>query len=122
MKKSSGLSFLRIVIFVVLVLPLAVATASGTAPASRINLSAAGTAGNNQVTPAAAAVKKPISYDAYDGWRSIQGAQLSRDGQWLVYALVPQDGDGELVALNLKTNKEYRAARGKQPVLTVDGK
>jgi dipeptidyl aminopeptidase/acylaminoacyl peptidase len=66
--------------------------------------------------------KKPISYDAYDGWRSIQGTQLSRDGQWLVYALVPQDGDGALVALNLKTDKEYRAARGKQPVVTVDGK
>ena len=66
--------------------------------------------------------KKPLSYDAYDGWRSIQGTQLSRDGQWLVYALVPQDGDGELVALDLKTNKEYRAPRGKQPVITIDGK
>jgi dipeptidyl aminopeptidase/acylaminoacyl peptidase len=70
----------------------------------------------------AAGTKKPISYDAYDGWRSIQGPQLSRDGQWLVYALVPQDGDGELVALDLKTNKEFRAARGKQPVVTADGK
>ena len=104
MEKKAGLSLLRIVILVVLVLPLAVATipvatASGTA-----------------------AAKKPISYDAYDGWRSIQGTQLSRDGQWLVYALVPQDGDGELVALNLKTNKDYRSARGKQPVFTVDGK
>ncbi len=68
------------------------------------------------------AAKKPLSYDAYDGWRSIQGTQLSRDGQWLVYALVPQDGDGELVALNLKTNKEYRSPRGKQPTITVDGK
>jgi len=68
------------------------------------------------------AAKKPISYDAYDGWRSIQGTQLSRDGQWLVYALVPQDGDGELVALNLKTNKEYRSPRGKQPTITVDGR
>jgi len=66
--------------------------------------------------------KKPLSYDAYDGWRSIQGTQLSRDGRWLVYALVPQDGDGELVALDLKANKEYRAARGRQPVITVDGK
>ena len=73
------------------------------------------------VLPLAAGAKKPVSYDAYDGWRSIQGTQLSRDGQWLVYALVPQDGDSELVALNLKTNKEYRAARGKQPVITVDG-
>ena len=70
----------------------------------------------------ALAAKKPVSYDAYDGWRSIQGAQLSRDGQWLVYALLPQDGDGELVALNLKTNKEFRSPRGKQPTVTVDGK
>jgi dipeptidyl aminopeptidase/acylaminoacyl peptidase len=70
----------------------------------------------------ALAAKKPISYDAYDGWRSIQGTQLSRDGQWLVYALVPQDGDGELVVLNLKTNQEYRSPRGKQPVVTVDAK
>jgi dipeptidyl aminopeptidase/acylaminoacyl peptidase len=66
--------------------------------------------------------KKPVGYDAYDGWRSIQGTQLSRDGRWLVYALVPQDGDGELVALDLKTNREFRAPRGKQPVVTVDGR
>ncbi len=69
----------------------------------------------------ALAAKKPLTYDAYDGWRSIQGTQLARDGSWLVYALVPQDGDGELVALNLKTNKETRAARGRGPVLTMDG-
>ncbi|HVP90439.1 MAG TPA: prolyl oligopeptidase family serine peptidase, partial [Terriglobales bacterium] len=68
------------------------------------------------------AAKKPLSYDAYDGWRSIQGAQLSRDGHWLVYALVPEDGDGELVALDLKTNREFRSPRGKQPTTTVDGK
>ncbi len=70
----------------------------------------------------AASVKKPISYDAYDGWRSIQGTQVSRDGTWLAYALVAQDGDGELVVRNLRTDKEYRAARGNAPVITVDGK
>jgi hypothetical protein len=73
-------------------------------------------------TGTAAGTKKPLSYDAYDGWRSIQGTQLSRDGQWLVCALVPEDGDGELAALNLQTNKEYRSPRGKQPVITADGK
>ena len=70
----------------------------------------------------AQSAKKPLGYDAYNGWRSIQGTQLARDGQWLVYALAPQDGDGELVALNLTTNREYRSPRGKQPVLTADGK
>jgi len=69
-----------------------------------------------------ASAKKPLSYDAYDGWRSIQGTQLTRDGQWLVYALVPQDGDGEIVALNLKTGREFRSPRGKQAMVTVDGK
>ena len=24
--------------------------------------------------------KRPISYDAYDGWRTIQGTKISRDG------------------------------------------
>ena len=69
-----------------------------------------------------AAAKKPLSYDAYDGWRSIQATQISRDGEWLVYALSPQDGDGELVVRNLKTGKEFRAARGQAPVLTVDAR
>ena len=70
----------------------------------------------------APAAKKPLSYDAYDGWRSIQGTQLSRDGLWLVYALVPQDGDGELVARDLGGSREFRAPRGKQPVITADGR
>jgi dipeptidyl aminopeptidase/acylaminoacyl peptidase len=70
----------------------------------------------------AAAAKKPLTYDAYNGWRSIQSTQLARDGAWLVYALVPQDGDGELVVRNLKTDKEFRSPRGQSPVLTADGK
>ncbi|MCA1562603.1 MAG: prolyl oligopeptidase family serine peptidase [Acidobacteria bacterium] len=68
-----------------------------------------------------AAEKKPITHDVYDGWRSIQGTQLSRDGTWLVYALTPQDGDGELVARNLKTGAEFRHPRGRAPVITPDG-
>ena len=69
-----------------------------------------------------APAKKPITYDAYNGWRSIQGTQLSRDGQWLAFALTPQDGDGELVVRDLKTDKEYRAGRGSAPAITADGK
>ena len=74
------------------------------------------TAGLSAQTPA----KRPISYDAYDGWKTIQGTKISRDGTWLVYALVPQDGDGELVVRNLKTGTETRQARGREPVITAD--
>ncbi|HWK08829.1 MAG TPA: hypothetical protein VNR64_02175, partial [Vicinamibacterales bacterium] len=66
--------------------------------------------------------KRPIAYDAYDAWRSIQGTQLSRDGTWLVYALVPEEADGELVARNLATGAEFRSPRGKSPVITPDGR
>ena len=69
-----------------------------------------------------AGAKKPVSYQAYDGWRSIQDTRLARDGSWLVYALVPQDGDGEIVALNLKSGAEYRHPRGKDPVISADGR
>jgi dipeptidyl aminopeptidase/acylaminoacyl peptidase len=56
--------------------------------------------------------KRPLMHNDYDSWRSIQGQQLSRDGRWLAYALVPQDGDGEVVARNLATGAEWRHTRG----------
>ena len=66
--------------------------------------------------------KKPITHDVYDSWKSIQGTKVSRDGAWVAYALVSQDGDGELVVRNLNTNAEYRAPRGRDPIITPDGK
>ncbi len=66
--------------------------------------------------------KKPITHDVYALWRSIQGSVLSRDGAWLVYALVPQEGDGEIVARNLKAGTEYRHPRGRGAAITADGK
>src|SRR5579863_1525983 len=70
---------------------------------------------------AQAPVKRPLSYDTYDYWRSISGTKLSRDGQWLAYALTSQGEDGDLVVRNLKTGKDYHAARGTNPTFTPDG-
>jgi len=69
-----------------------------------------------------AAQKRPITHDIYDSWRSIQGTRVSRDGVWLAYALVAQEGDGELVLLNLKTSQELRQPRGRDAVITADGR
>src|SRR5262245_34279383 len=66
--------------------------------------------------------KRPITHDVYDSWKSIQGTKVSRDGVWVAYALVLQDGDGELVVRNLQAGTEYRAPRGRDPVFTPDGK
>ncbi len=66
--------------------------------------------------------KKPLSYDAYDAWWSIQGTTLSRDGDWLAYALTSQGLDGQLVVRNLRTGQELRHPRGTNPAFTPDGK
>ena len=66
--------------------------------------------------------KKPLSYDAYDAWWSIQGTTLSRDGEWLAYALTSQGLDGQLVVRNLRTGQELRHPRGTNPAFTPDGK
>src|SRR5437899_6171953 len=64
---------------------------------------------------AAAAAKRPLTHNDYDGWRSIQGQQLAPDGKHLAYALFPQDGDGELVVRNLATGQERREKVGARP-------
>ena len=68
------------------------------------------------------AAKKPLGYDVYDSWRSIGGTQISRNGDWVVYELLAQDGDGELVARSLRNTTEHRTPRGRNPVITPDGK
>jgi len=67
----------------------------------------------SNLTPAQQpAGKRPLQHSDYDSWRSIQGQQLSRDGKFLAYALVPQEGDGEVVVRNLATGTEWRHPRG----------
>ncbi len=64
----------------------------------------------------ASTTKRPLSHSDYDSWRAIQGQSLSRDGKFVAYALVPQDGDGEVVVRNITTGVEWRAPRGAAPV------
>lgn len=79
------------------------------------------------LTPVAAAVqptdaRRPLTYDVYANWRSIQGTQLSRDGQWVAYALVAQEADGELVVRHLTDGREWRSPRGTAPIFSADGR
>jgi len=58
--------------------------------------------------------KRPITHNDYDSWRTIQGQQISRDGKFVAYAYLPEDGDGEIVARNVASGTEWRAPRGYQ--------
>ena len=65
--------------------------------------------------PAAQTAKRPLSHDDYDAWRSIYTPTLTRDGRFLVYSFMPQEGDGELVVRDLKTGQERREGVGAMP-------
>ena len=62
-----------------------------------------------------AATKRPLRHQDYDSWHSIQAPQISRDGKFVAYAFMAQDGDSEIVARNLATGAEWRAPRGYHP-------
>jgi dienelactone hydrolase len=59
--------------------------------------------------------KRPLTHSDYDGWKAIQGAQISADGRFVAYTLTPQEGDAELVVKDLQTGKEFRHGRGATP-------
>src|ERR1044071_3305543 len=62
-----------------------------------------------------APAKRPLTHQDYDSWRSISAQQISRDGKFVAYAYVPQDGDGEIVVRNIGTGVDWRAPRGYRP-------
>src|SRR3982751_2245581 len=64
-----------------------------------------------QIAPA----KRSLTHQDYDSWRSITAQQISRDGKFVAYAFVPQDGDGDIVVRNIATGVEWKAPRGYRP-------
>src|SRR5688500_13812807 len=64
---------------------------------------------------AAPATKRALTHNDYDSWRSVLAQQVSRDGKFVAYAYVPQDGDGEIVVRNVATGVDWRAPRGYRP-------
>src|SRR5690348_12860699 len=59
--------------------------------------------------------KRALTHRDYDNWKTIVGEKLSDDGKFLVYTLVPQEGDGELVLRNLETGTERKETIGSRP-------
>ena len=77
-----------------------------------VAISVAGMLAACSLAAVAQAPKRPLTPDDWDHWRSISSPAISNDGRWVVYSLVPQVGDGELVVRSTSNATEYRVPRG----------
>jgi len=68
------------------------------------------------------AQKKPLDHTVYDGWKSVGERMISNDGKFIVYAVNPQEGDGELVIQNVSTQNKKIVPRGYNAVITEDSR
>ncbi|WP_343318407.1 S9 family peptidase [Sphingobacterium multivorum] len=54
---------------------------------------------------AAHAQKKPLDHTVYDSWQSVSAPYISKSGKFVLFQVVPQEGDNQLF-LKTKENKE----------------
>jgi len=56
--------------------------------------------------------KRALTHQDYDSWHSIQAPQISRDGKFVAYAYMAQDGDSEIVVRSLTTRATRLSSAG----------
>ena len=66
------------------------------------------------------AQKPALDHSVYDSWKSLRGITLPQNGDVLMYAVAPQEGDSELVIENIRTNKKVTVPRATRAVLSQD--
>jgi dipeptidyl aminopeptidase/acylaminoacyl peptidase len=66
--------------------------------------------------------KKPLTHDVYDGWKSAGERKISNDGNYILYAVNPQEGDGEMIIQNIKSGYKKIIPRGYNGIITEDSR
>jgi hypothetical protein len=68
---------------------------------------------------ASAQNKKPLTHDVYDEWKSLGERKISNDGKFILYAINPQEGDGNLFIQSVTdTARKIMIPRGYDAVFT----
>jgi len=55
--------------------------------------------------------KKPLTHDVYDSWKSLKNHKISKDGNIVVFNIVPQEGDANLFIYNNESGKKEKIER-----------
>lgn len=66
--------------------------------------------------------KKTLSHEDFDSWQKVNNIGVSNNGEWMVFSVNPQEGDGILTFQNTINNKKIDIERGYQPKISADSK
>src|SRR5690606_27353915 len=66
--------------------------------------------------------QRVLDHDAYEVWDTIGGQALSRDGRWVLYALIRQNSDGELRVQDLAGAANHAVPRAASPRFSHDSR
>jgi len=66
--------------------------------------------------------KKPLDHSVYDGWQSTGEKLISNNGQYVVYTVTPQEGDGSLFVVNPTSGYKKEIPRGYSARITEDSR
>ncbi len=64
--------------------------------------------------------KKPLDHYVFDKWQGISNHTLSHEGDYVLYELNPQEGDGNLIVRDLSSAADDSLARGERFELSYD--
>ena len=70
----------------------------------------------------AGAGDRPLTFRDQMQFRQIEGAVISADGGWIAATLVPDRGDGEVLARSTAGETEHRVERGAAPEISADAR
>ncbi len=72
--------------------------------------------------PGQAQERKRLSHDDYAAWNTINRSQLASGGDWVVYEVNPQEGDGKLVIRHIESGRQHVIPRGTRASVSPGGK
>jgi dipeptidyl aminopeptidase/acylaminoacyl peptidase len=66
--------------------------------------------------------KKALTFTDMMKFRHLHNPVLSADGLWVAFASQPDRGDGEGLAVHVRTGQTHTVARGARPAISADGR
>lgn len=74
------------------------------------------------ITALYAQEKQPLDHSVYEIWKEITQHEISRDGNWVLYTVAPDNGDPELRVTHTESGQSHTVVRGDAATFTPDSR